>query len=102
MRFTTKGLLVLVCAASSTSALDWPQWRGPNQDGKSLESGVLRAWPKGGPDVVWRKASGEGYSGMSVVEERLYTQFADSTNEYLVCLDAGTGSEFWRVQMDSL
>src|ERR1017187_8815162 len=35
-------------------AADWPQWRGPNRDGISSETGLLEAWPKGGPPLVWK------------------------------------------------
>ena len=28
---------------------DWPQWRGPNRDGISKETGLLKQWPQQGP-----------------------------------------------------
>ena len=39
---------------------------------------------------------------MSVLDGRLYTQYADSTHEFLVCLNTENGAEYWRVQIDSL
>ena len=33
---------------------DWPQWRGPNRDGISLDKGLLKEWPAEGPKVVWQ------------------------------------------------
>lgn len=46
-----------------SKAGDWPQWRGPNRDGISVETGLLREWPEGGPKVVWQVDSvGVGYS----------------------------------------
>ena len=27
------------------SAANWPQWRGPNRDGVSQETGLLKQWP---------------------------------------------------------
>lgn len=27
---------------------DWPQFRGPNRDGKSTETGLMKKWPEGG------------------------------------------------------
>ena len=56
-------------------AADWPQWRGPNRDGKSAETGLLAQWPDGGPRLVWKvQGLGEGYSSFAVVGNRLYTQ----------------------------
>ena len=30
---------------------DWPQWRGPNRDGKSSDTGLLKEWPEDGPKL---------------------------------------------------
>ena len=55
------------CAeATAPAAGDWPQWRGPNRDGKSAETGLLQSWPDGGPALLWKAAGlGVGYAGMS-------------------------------------
>lgn len=96
-------LLLISCSNSNkTDSFSWPQWRGSNQDGISLETGILTSWPENGPREIWRAPAGEGYSGISVQNGRLYTQYADSTDEFLVCLNAGNGTEIWRVQTDSL
>ncbi len=46
---------LLVAMAALLPALrvfagDWPQWRGPNRDGISKETGLLKEWPKDGPN----------------------------------------------------
>src|SRR5688500_3470391 len=89
-------LFVALLGAASAHALDWPQFRGPNRDGVSAESGIARAWPAEGPRVLWRRAIGEGFSGISAVGDRLYTMDSDGTSEFVVALDAGTGKELWR------
>jgi len=33
-------------------AADWPQFRGPQRDGISRETGVLKSWPKDGPKLL--------------------------------------------------
>ena len=38
-------------------AADWPQFRGPNRDGKSLESGLLKQWPENRPGKFPRTSS---------------------------------------------
>ena len=96
-------LFLISCSNSiKTGSFSWPQWRGPNQDGISLETGILTSWPESGPKEIWRTPAGEGYSGVSVLNGRLYTQYADSTHEFLVCLNAENGAKYWRVQIDSL
>ena len=58
-------------------AANWPQWRGPNRDGISAETGFLESWPPAGPPLVWKaQGLGEGYAAFSVVGDRLYTQDA--------------------------
>ncbi|MFQ5865239.1 MAG: PQQ-binding-like beta-propeller repeat protein [bacterium] len=78
------------------SKYDWPQWRGPNRDGISKETGLLKNWPKAGPKVLWRIPFGDGFSGISVSQGRAYTMYAKRKDEYVVCLDASTGREIWR------
>jgi outer membrane protein assembly factor BamB len=78
---------------------DWPQWRGPNRDGISLETDLLKSWPEGGPEELWRIPVGAGFSGSSVSQGKLYTMWNDNNSQYLICLDALTGKELWRHQL---
>lgn len=80
---------------------EWPQWLGPDRNGISKETGILKTWPADGPHVLWRTISGEGYSGMSISVGKLYTSFGVESDEVLVCADAQTGKEIWRYRMDS-
>jgi len=86
---------------SASATGEWPQWRGPNRDGISAETGLLKSWPAGGPKVLWRAPSGEGYSGISVANGRAYTMLGNGNDELLVCFDPTTGKEVWRFRMDS-
>src|SRR5260370_18079409 len=50
-------LLAAAClAAAGVSALaaDWPQWRGPDPTDVSKGTGLLKAWAKGGPPLLWK------------------------------------------------
>ena len=88
----------LTAAVSLAGAGDWPQFRGAERDGVSDETGLLKSWPEGGPQVVWRVPLGEGFSGLSVVVERIYTLFSrkGGADEFLVALNALNGEEIWR------
>ena len=80
-----------------TQAADWPQWRGPQRNGISAETGLLAEWPKEGPKLVWQvKDIDSGYSTPSVVGDRLYllsNQGLD--NEFVQALDAKGGKRIW-------
>ena len=61
-------LVLLALAAAAAQAEDWPQWRGLNRDGKSPETGLLKAWPRGGPKLLWAaKGLGTGWASPAVV-----------------------------------
>ena len=86
---------------STVDASDWPQWRGPDKDGISRETGLLKEWPDGGPQVLWRVPLGEGFSGISVVDKRIYSMFSEGDDEFVICLNASNGEEIWRFRSDS-
>ena len=80
------------------SAGEWPQWRGPNRDGKSPETGLLTEWPAGGPPLAWKAGgAGTGYSSMSVAAGRLYTVGARGGTEYIHAFEVATGKKLWEV-----
>ncbi|MBI2808346.1 MAG: PQQ-like beta-propeller repeat protein [Planctomycetes bacterium] len=102
---------------------DWPQWRGPNRDAVSAETGLLKAWPKAGPTLLWdsRKVNGgasvgAGYSSLAITKGRIFTMGDRSVaksidvikgkkkgkktvrdgSDFVFCLDAQTGKEIWK------
>jgi outer membrane protein assembly factor BamB len=87
---------------ASASGHDWPQWRGPLQDGISRETGLLALWPAEGPTELWRVKLGKGYSSFAVVGERVYTMVGDDTGEYVVCMSAMDGSILWKTRSGDL
>ena len=90
------GLICLFGSAVAWAA-DWPQWRGPNRDGISSETGLLDAWPKGGPPLVWKiQGLGEGYSSAAIAAGRLYIQGQHGDEEFVLAFDAGSGKPLWR------
>ena len=75
---------------------NWPQWRGPQRDDVSSESGLLASWPDAGPPREWMFSDcGVGYSGPAVVDNRLYIMGGRDGNTELICLDATDGHELW-------
>lgn len=75
---------------------EWPQWRGPDRDGKSKETGLLKRWPPQGPALLWFvEGLGEGYSTVSIAQGRLYTTGMIDRQEVLFALDL-RGQSLWR------
>jgi outer membrane protein assembly factor BamB len=82
-------------------ANDWPQWRGPNRDGKSTAKGLLKEWPADGPKLLWKRTDvGTGYGTPAVVGDRFYLIGGDGNKageaEFLQCVSVETGKEIWK------
>jgi outer membrane protein assembly factor BamB len=78
------------------SAANWPQWRGPNRDGISKETGLLKQWAADGPPLVWKaKGAGRGYSSFSISDGKIYTMGLRGDREFVLAFDVATGKETW-------
>jgi len=74
----------------------WPQFHGPSRDNISTEKGLLKQWPEGGPKLVWKFAEcGEGYSGVAIVDGKIFTAGDFGQEEMLIALDLG-GKVLWK------
>jgi outer membrane protein assembly factor BamB len=100
--FTRSGLVglslgIVASLATSLPAADWPQWRGPNRDGHSKETKLLREWPKEGPKLLWQTTNlGGGYSTPAVADGRIFlTANHGLTNEFALALSAKDGKPLW-------
>lgn len=92
--FTCLLLGVLLSSAAGVLAADWPNFRGPNHDGISRESG-LRTSFEGGLKPVWERDLGAAFSSFAVVGEKVFTAGTRDGKQVLYCLDAQTGETHW-------
>ncbi|HEV8541480.1 MAG TPA: PQQ-binding-like beta-propeller repeat protein [Verrucomicrobiae bacterium] len=89
-------VFLALAVVSRIQAEDWPQWGGPDRDHVSKEKGLLQDWPSAGPKQVWlNSTAGAGYSGIAVVNGRIYTMGLRGERDYLIALDAKDGKEIW-------
>ena len=87
--------------APSGDGASWPCWRGPYANGTSDETGLVRAFPEAGPNILWRTPLGTGFSGLSVAGGRVFTLFGAEGRECIAAFAADTGQELWRVDADA-
>jgi outer membrane protein assembly factor BamB len=93
----TRTLAALAFALCLTaSANDWPNWRGPNYNGISSETGWNTKWPADGPKRLWKASVGTGFSSMSVVGDHVYTMGNTADQDTVYCFDAKTGKTVWK------
>lgn len=98
-----------VCSAAlgqsgELDPLDWPNWRGPQQNNTSLETGLVDSWdPEGGEgsNLLWKNKELAGRSTPIVLRGKLYTIVRDQAGtanegEMVVCADAATGEIVWK------
>ncbi len=92
-------LVFVFVAAASAAESDWRQWRGPNFDGTSAETGLPLVF---GPsqNVVWKTPmAGRSGSTPIVVGDRIFltTATEDQSDKSLEfwALDADTGKVLW-------
>ena len=92
-------LVFFICFATTTAwSADWPQFRGPNRDDISSETGLLKTWPAGGPKVLWQTPVAQGYAGAAIKDGLVYiNDYDEGTKENVVrCLSLADGKEVWQ------
>jgi len=68
------GALMPASTGYAAARAEWPGWRGPNRDGKSPDKGLLKEWPAGGPELLWKlDGIGRGFSSVAVSGGMIYT-----------------------------
>jgi len=91
-----------LCALSPFGAAEelrgWLNWRGPQQNGTSLEKGLPDAWEVGGKNHLW-DIELQGRGTPVIADGRVYTWGYRGERfdlvEVLACLDEATGDLIW-------
>ena len=100
MTLAADGLAVAQEGASKLKATDWYHWRGPQQNGQSLETGLPTSFSIEGENLLWRKEEFATRSTPVVMNGRVYVvcrHEAESNKEAekTVCINAETGEKIW-------
>ena len=80
---------------------DWHQWRGPDRDGKSAETGLKDNW-ESPPELAWRSSGlGKGFSSLVILGERFFTLGNKGGQTHIICGKLEDGSEVWSTPFGS-
>ena len=93
-----------IAKSQKTSTSDWPQWRGPERNGISRETGLLKQWPKDGPKLLWQANDlGDGFSTPSVAGSRIYLMSnRGMDNEFVEALSTQDGKVIWTTRVGNV
>jgi len=90
-------LILLIICIINLQAQDWPQFLGPDRNSTSPQKGILRSWPEGGPEVLWKTDVGPGYGGPVIKAGKVYLlDRDDKTGDIMRCFDLKSGKELWK------
>jgi outer membrane protein assembly factor BamB len=88
-------VLASILAVASTQAENWPQWRGPTNDGVSRETNLPAEWSPS-KNVVWKlDMPGMGSSTPAVWGKKIFLTSADEKDLVLICVST-EGKELWK------
>jgi outer membrane protein assembly factor BamB len=84
--------------AAGAGAANWTDWRGPDRDGRSPETGLPTKWSPAGENLGWKAPIGSRSTPV-VLGDHLYLLTAAGEGakrqERVVCLSADTGKVLW-------
>jgi len=92
--------LSLISSVVAAEPVDWPSWRGPEQNGISRDTGLIEKWDPSGENVVWKNDTIGTRSTPIIMRGKLYTLTSADFHtpregERVVCVDATTGKLIW-------
>ena len=82
--------------AAGALGQDWPQFRGPRRDGVYPGRSTVGPFPTGGPERLWERAVGAGFSAPAAASGRLVLFHRQGNREVVECLRAASGETIWK------
>lgn len=78
----------------------WHQFRGPNRDGLSAETGLMKTWPADGPKLLWEiKGAGGGMGSVTVGNGHVFVVGNRKEGVSITAFDLKTQQEAWSTVM---
>ncbi len=89
-------IVVLAGCSVLAQAQGWPQYLGPERDGRYSGPPLSTNWAGDRPPALWSRSVGEGFAGPVVAQGRVLLFHRVGDREVLEALDALTGRPLWR------
>lgn len=90
------GLLLAAGSGLSVHADNWPQWRGPQLDGTSTDTGLPAKWSPT-ENVAWKTPLPMRSGATPIVwKDHVFLNVAEAGSLYLWALDRNTGAVRWK------
>ena len=95
-------IVVSLLLLSSSADADSPQFRGPERNGVFPATGLLEAWPAGGPEMLWSTDGlGTGFARIAIVDGRIFTTGEDGGEGSVHAFDL-SGKHLWSTSYGEL
>ncbi len=92
--------LTVLGLGTSAHAAEWPQWRGPNRNAVSPETGLFTGWAGGAPALAWQASGlGDGYSSVVVTDRFVFTTGRAGDDVVCFALEAESGRAVWATKI---
>lgn len=92
------GFALQATKTGDPKALDWNQFRGAKRNAQSMDTGLLKQWPAGGPALAWKAAGiGVGFSSVCHSGNRVFTLGEMDGKCHLVAISAADGKLAWKL-----
>lgn len=90
-------VLILLALMIFNAGAQQIQFRGPQRDGKFTETGLMKAWPDGGPKLLLKaEGIGKGFSSVVAKDPYIFATGMKDTLDYLSCINQD-GTIKWQV-----
>lgn len=97
-RWLMAGVIGACLSQTATSAEgDWPQWRGPLSDGRSMETTIPVKWDA--QSIVWKcELPGSGQSSPVIAGDRIFltAEQQKGRERIVLCVDRKSGKIAWQ------
>jgi outer membrane protein assembly factor BamB len=101
MRLLTSVPIALLALSAVAAGQDWPQFRGPARDGAFQGHPTMEPFSSSGPERVWDRQVGSGFSAPAVARGRLVLFHRQGGQEVVEALRATDGKGIWKFSYDT-